>query len=89
MDAEMKLKENQPECENLLKVRYSLVPEILYHPDVGMYRTYGIEIKVFDYMDILHDISICENTVHDMVRLINHRQVSPLQFHDIVLDMLP
>lgn len=67
---------------------YCIEPEKLHHPDLGEYSTYGIRIVSSDDMEILHDVSVCENSVNYIVKMINQYHLSPIHLYDVVVDML-
>lgn len=68
---------------------YGLVPERLYHPDLGEYHTYGVRVTAPEYTNILHDVSACKQTAEWIVEQLNRHQVAPVHLYDIVTDLLP
>lgn len=67
---------------------YCVLPEICYDVDIGEYHTYGITVTSPNYTKTIHDISIYEETVVQMVNLFVKYQLSPIHFQDAVEDML-
>jgi len=79
---------NLSKQQYLSDAQYIVVKENLYHPDLGEYCTYGIQMKDGEYIDIIHDISTCGRTVINLAELFNRFQLSPVHLFDVVTDML-
>ena len=73
---------------------FSTFQEILYHPDLGYYTTYGIEAAPFCSLPDtenrlqIHDISIRRYEVECLVYRMNMGGLSPLHLSDVVEDFL-
>lgn len=72
---------------------YCAVEEQAYSQELGHYRTYGIQVigKTADdwtVLDALHDVSTNQDTAKRMAALFTKHQLSPIQFRDVVEDML-
>ena len=68
---------------------YCLISENYIHIDLGEYHTYGIQVRGFNFSEILHDVSPCKDTVVRMTEFFNKYQLSPIHLKDAVEDMLP
>lgn len=71
---------------NDFTLHYQAVPESGCHPDIGKYRTYGIQVIPQSF---IHDVSTDGATVERMANLFTEHQLSPLHLFDVVEDMLP
>jgi len=74
--------------------RYRIVPEEIYHPDIGKYHTYGIQAiwrasNGRMAQKTIHDVGIDRETVENMAKLFTKHQLRPIHFSDVVEDMLP
>jgi len=72
---------------------YCAVEEQSYCPEFGYYRTYGLQIIGRDLdewkiLDVLHDVSVSQNDAERMAALFTRNQLSPIQFREVVEDML-
>ncbi|SBW09969.1 conserved hypothetical protein [uncultured Eubacteriales bacterium] len=72
---------------------YCAVEEKSYYPELGYYRTYGLQIigRVGDewkVLDVLHDVSVSQNDAETMAALFTRNKLSPIQFREVVEDML-
>ena len=63
---------------------YKVVREVLKEEDVGEYKTYGIQIG--DY--IIHDISLNEKEICELIDRMNLYQLSPIHLNEVVEDFL-
>lgn len=70
------------------KWHYYAFPEKSYHIDLGHYNTYGIQLAGSNNDEILHDVSVCEETVSRITELLNSHQVFPCHFKDVTEDLL-
>jgi len=68
---------------------YTIVPETGFNPDLGEYNTYGIKVTGVDCEQILHDVSVCNEAVSEIVRLFNKHRLCPVHLTDAVEDILP
>lgn len=73
--------------QDILKWHYRIVPEKCYHTDLGQYDTYGILLTGLNHEEMIHDVSVDEQTVIRMTELFNLRQLSPCHFMAAVEDM--
>jgi|GEM_PF-1679069 len=89
MDVAIGLDACQGKQWTLRKWTYSIVPENFFQLELGEYSTYGIQVITPDYIEILHDVSVCKKTVERLVRLLNYYQVSSIHLYDVIMDMLP
>jgi len=88
MDALFTQNEKPTKQQDLSAPQYIVVQEDLYHPDLGEYCTYGIQMKREGETDMIHDISTCRQAVIHMAELFNRCQLSPVHLFDVVTDML-
>ena len=73
---------------------YQPVGTQCFHPDIGSYRTYGLQVYQNTGQQrvpvlLLQDISTRQDSVENMAVLFTFHQLSPVHLHDAVLDMLP
>ena len=74
-----------PTCE------YHIIAERCVHPDIGVYRSYGIH--AFEIMGKhirpvaqIHDITTIQAEAETLVQLCNRHQLSPTHLNDVVND---
>ena len=76
-----------PTCE------YHIIAERCVHPDIGVYRSYGIH--AFEIMGKhirpvaqIHDITTIQAEAETLVQLCNRHQLSPTHLNDVVNDFI-
>ena len=80
---------NKHEKMDIMTYRYHIVEEYVFNPEIGRYRTYGIELIASDgTTDYISDISVCKMDIERMVADFNRYQLSPVHFQEAVEDML-
>ena len=78
-----------PKNEDPTLDTYRIVEECLHHPDIGSYKTYGIEADGADGVKIVHDVSACRETAASLADLFNEHRLQAIHLEDAVMDMLP
>lgn len=73
--------------------RYRVIPDYLYHPDLGWYHSYGIQVTMTDgkgqtSVHTIHDVAIQESHAEYIARILNQENVDPVHFQDVVEDHL-
>lgn len=74
--------------QDITKWHYCVILEKCYQSDIGQYHTYGIRVTGSNYEEIIHDVSVCKETVAWMTELFNLHQLSPVHLKDAVEDLL-
>lgn len=74
--------------KNISKWKYHVICEEGYNIDLGQFNTYGIQLTGPDFEKVLHDVSVCEETVKRITKLFNKHQLFPCHFQDAVEDLL-
>lgn len=70
--------------------KYVVIPESAHHPDGdGMYTAYAIQVQGRGQKKTVHDVSVCEEMVVQLVNLFNQHQLSIYHLEDVIEDMLP
>ena len=72
---------------------YHIVAERCTHPDIGVYRSYGIHAFEVIHNHIrpvtqIHDITTDQEHAETLVQLCNKHQASPVHLKDLVQDFL-
>ena len=72
---------------------YIVVPELHSHPDLGVYRSYGIHAfeRYHDQVraiSCVHDITSIPKEAEQLAEHLNRLQVSPIHLIDIIQDYL-
>ena len=72
---------------------YHIIAERCIHPDIGVYRSYGIHAfeiigKLIRPIAQMHDITTIQEEVETLVQLCNAYQLSPVHLPDVVADFI-
>ena len=72
---------------------YHIIAERYNHPDIGVYRSYGIHAfeiigKLIRPIAQMHDITTIQAEVETLVQLCNAYQLSPVHLSDVVADFI-
>ena len=72
---------------------YHIIAERYIHPDIGVYRSYGIHAfeiigKLIRPIAQMHDITTIQAEVETLVQLCNAYQLSPVHLSDVVADFI-
>ena len=68
---------------------YSIFEEEIVNPDIGSYRTCGIELTAQgNRIDYISDVSVSKVKAMKIVDSFNRNQLYPDHFKDVVEDML-
>ena len=72
---------------------YHIIAERCVHPDIGVYRSYGIHAfeimgKHFRPVAQIHDITTIQAEAETLVQLCNRHQLSPTHLNDVVNDFI-
>ena len=72
---------------------YHIIAERCVHPDIGVYRSYGIHAfeiigKLIRPIAQMHDITTIQEEVETLVQLCNAYQLSPVHLSDVVADFI-
>lgn len=72
---------------------YHIIAERCVHPDIGVYRSYGIHAfeiigKLIRPIAQMHDITTIQEEVETLVQLCNAYQLSPVHLSDFVADFI-
>ena len=72
---------------------YHIVSERHTHPDMGVYRSYGIHVFEIAGVHIrpvatIHDITTKEDDAHTFVAMCNRYQLSPIHLQDFAQDFI-
>mgnify|MGYP003479150909 FL=1 len=72
---------------------YHIIAERCIHPDIGVYRSYGIHAfeiigKLIRPIAQMHDITTIQEEVETLVQLCNAYQLSPVHLSDVVADFI-
>ena len=72
---------------------YHIIAERYQHPDLGLYRSYGIH--AFEIVDkhvypvaVVHDITTVRTQAETLAQFCNKHQLSPVHLHDVVNDFI-
>ena len=70
---------------------YHIIAERCSHPDIGVYRSYGIHaFKIIGGhirpAAVIHDITTIQSQAEALAQLCNAYQVSPIHLHDVIND---
>jgi len=73
-----------------IRWRYRLIAEKMHQPDLGEYDTYGIQVLDAEYtmVSVMHDVSVCKQSVEEVVALFNLHQLSPSHLHNAIEDFV-
>lgn len=68
---------------------YQVIYDYLYHPDLGWYHSYGIQVVVDNSKNqtsihTIHDVSVCKSHAEFIARILNEENVDPVHFSDVV-----
>ena len=74
--------------------QYRIVTELWYRPELGTYRTYGIQSRVRRHLRwrtvrLIHDVTADYQLIRQMTTLFNRYQLCPIHLTDVIYDMLP
>lgn len=70
-------------------MRYYLTEDIMFHEDIGEYKSYGIEIREGGcIVERIRDIDTKRERVEKLCELCNRQKLSPMHFRDVVDDYL-
>ena len=72
---------------------YHIIAERCIHPDIGVYRSYGIHAfeiigKLIRSIAQMHDITTIQAEAETLVQLCNRHQLSPTHLNDVVNDFI-
>ena len=72
---------------------YHIIAERCIHPDIGVYRSYGIHAFEVTGNHIrpvtqIHDITSIQTEAETLVQLCNAYQLSPVHLSDVVADFI-
>ncbi|MBC8547822.1 hypothetical protein H8711_12960 [Clostridiaceae bacterium NSJ-31] len=73
---------------------YQAVWETQYRPELGQYRTCGIQasrkmMRGWEPIELLHDVTVSNRFAEKIAKRFSLYQLSPLHLKDAVEDMLP
>ena len=70
-------------------IKYKLIKETLFHPDIGTYTAYGIIAKKrCSVIRKISDITTNKKELRKMCRLCNRLRLAPEHIEDVVSDFL-
>ena len=72
---------------------YHIIAERCIHPDIGVYRSYGVHAfevigKHIRPVAQIHDITSIQEKAETLVQLCNRHQLSPTHLNDVVNDFI-
>lgn len=72
---------------------YHIIAERCNHPDIGTYRSYGIQVFETTGIHIspatsIHDVTTIQAQAEQLTELCNHYQLSPVHLYDVIEDYL-
>ena len=82
-------KDDSAEGESIQKVRYEVVGEYIYSPEIGEYFSYGIAIYVGNTNPkIISDVSLEKAPLEELCRKCTAEELDPIHIYDIIEDIL-